>query len=193
MEFLDRLQRQRYMVLRGLRVARANLEAQDLGHRHERQLLDELIEFLRDFVVGHFFAREDALLAAYDRHRGAGDADGELFLLRHEHRAGRVLLDTLQAARDDLAESHSRVRREIAKVITKFADALIRGELAVQEVEGRLGELPPDLRAALEEAVPDDAEVTERFTRLLGILEAEHPELLREHKDPGAPGRSRAP
>jgi hypothetical protein len=95
LEFLERLERERYLVLRSLRVAHAYLNRLEAGQEREREGLGELIDFLRHFAMDHFFAREEALIEEWERRQAIQAHLGQLFLLRQEHDLGRAILQSV--------------------------------------------------------------------------------------------------
>lgn len=115
MDLLDRLQRERYLVLRSLRVAHDYLDRLEAGQVEEDERLGDLIEFLRHFALDHFFAQEEALLEEWERRQAIQGHLGELFLLRQEHQLGRALLQSVAEQVRRRAEEQQR-RQEAERV-----------------------------------------------------------------------------
>lgn len=199
MDFLEKLQRERYLILRSLRVAHAFLDRLEAGNEeHER--LGELIGFLRHFAMDHFFAQEEALLEEWERRQAIQANLGELFLLRQEHDLGRAILASVaeQARRQaeerrqrqqeiqrqrqeqarkqreqQLRQAQATLCADLGKLITQVSRSLVRGQNALHTVEVRITRDPQSgVVKQLEARIQKDQTLEEKYRALLEELEA---------------------
>lgn len=171
LEYLERLERERYLVLRSLRIAHALLARAELERAQDRIPMDELLAFMRGFVMDHFFTREEALLEAWARRERLRQQQAELEQLRHQHELGRAILQSVAEAMGQRARS-PRARVDLGKLITHLSESLMRGQHAVHRVEVRLtrGKDRRGLRE-LERSLPAGEGPEERYLRLIEELE----------------------
>lgn len=140
---LDRLQRERYLILRSLRLAHAYLDQLEAGAVRPDQCLPQLVDFLHHFACEHFFSQEERVLEALLQRRAAEAAHRErLRQLRRDHELGRAIVASVQAALGQGRTEPRRVRVDLGKLICQLSNSLIRGQDAVHTVRVRIGPVP---------------------------------------------------
>lgn len=189
---LDRLQRERYLILRSLRLAHAYLDRLDAGAARADQCLPQLVDFLHHFACEHFFSQEEQVLEALVQRRAAEAAHRErLRQLRRDHELGRAIVASVQAALGQGPAEPRRVRVDLGKLICQLSNSLVRGQDAVATIRVRFGPTPeaeaeaeavedhPSARRATgtgDGRVPDPSGPREDSDR----LEAKYRQLLEE-------------
>ena len=137
---LDRLQRERYLILRSLRLAHAYLDQLEAGAARPDQCLPKLVDFLHHFACEHFFSQEEKVLEALLQRRAAEAAHRErLRQLRRDHELGRAIVASVQAALGQSRPEPRRVRVDLGKLICQLSNSLVRGQDAVHTVRVRIG------------------------------------------------------
>ncbi len=134
MDDLNRLQRERYLILRSLRVAHAFLNQLEAGSVPKDQCLPKLVEFLDKFAMEHFFNREEELLQEYARRLAIEAEQERIRQLKRDHSLGRAILASVQAAMRSTAKPRE-IRVDLGKLITQLSQSLVRGQQAVHTVE----------------------------------------------------------
>ena len=140
---LDRLQRERYLILRSLRLAHAYLDRLEAGAARPDQCLPQLVDFLHHFACEHFFSQEERVLEALLQRRAAEAAHRErLRQLRRDHDLGRAIVASVQAALGQGPAEPRRVRVDLGKLICQLSNSLVRGQDAVATIRVRFGPAP---------------------------------------------------
>jgi len=97
MQLLDEIRREHRLIdqLAGSLVAWAR---RGVDHPEAARDLEELLRFLRVFVVGHHHNQEEALFEALVEHAEIPPRSGPLVVLRREHEAAAAAVEALAAA-----------------------------------------------------------------------------------------------